>query len=78
MAKREERSLRVRDFVVLNHELTDSQVVNHFHLEGYGRNTVYRILQRIKENVSMKKKEAGGRKPVKLTSAVKEKLVSLA
>ena len=76
-SKEEARRERVRDFVSRNPDMSSSQVVKHFVLEGYTRATVYNIIRRIRDRIPMKKKKGGGKKEVKFTSVIKNKLVEM-
>ena len=73
--KQEARRTRVRNFVVRNPDLSDSDVVQH------SRTRVTAVplcsLKRIRENSSMKKRERGGKKKAVLTSNLKQRIVTL-
>lgn len=75
--KQEHRRQLVRDFLLLNPNLPDKDVVQHFQKEGMARSTIYNCIKRIKDGKDIKKSHNGGKLPCVLTNKIRDKLIDM-
>ena len=72
-AERESFRKHLEIFCVKNHNIKNSEIVNHFEKEGIAQNTIYDNLKRLKTGQPFSDKKRSGR----LTSWTREKEAKL-
>lgn len=67
----------IGNFYRINREKGKSFTVNHFQKQKFSRRTIYSIIKRVDDNVSMKRKPGSGRKPIEWSPKSKKRLNEL-
>ena len=73
--KYQDRRQLVRNFLLLNPNSKDSEVINHFKKLGFPKTSTQRYIKRVKDGQDAKKKTGSGKPMIKLTEKTKDWLV---